>query len=220
MKIGKKILGTILSLGLAIGGVTAAYTPATVSAEIMTVYAPSIYYNYHIGSLKRTYDTTFSKGYWANHIWMGGNAHYMSCGTAPLATNLRNPYERSIYNTVNGKYWYKTVSYWSNEKASDDKIVEDRLYLNQISDGKACDSFDELVEHQWNFVDYRPLNVGNRQYEYFTIYVTEEGREYIKDVVFDNYHTQMTASSARADAFSGAWIAEFWVAADKRIGSR
>lgn len=220
MKLGKKLLGTVLSLGLAIGGVTAAYTPATVSAEIQTVYAPSIYDNYHIGNLKCTYDTKFSDGYWANHIWMGGNAHYMSCGTAPLATNWRNPYERSIYNTVNGKYWYKTVSYWSNEKASDEQIIEDRLYLDQLSVGVICDSFDDLVKHQWNFVDYRPLKVGERQYEYFTIYVTEDGREYIKDVVFDSYHTQMTASSARNDAFSSAWVAEFWVAADKRIGSR
>lgn len=222
MKLGKKLLGTVLSLGLAIGGVTAAYTPATVSAQVPHVYAPSIYYNYFIGSIKSAgYEVSFMDGYWANHIWMGGNTYYYSCGTAPLASTY-DPYKRCIYNTVNGRYWYETNEYWVNERASYAKMDEDELYIKSLGvTNILCDNFDELVERGWNFVDYRPLKIKRTgTYEYFTIYVTESGREYIKYVTFLDGQTEPSAASCQTSMFKKAWVQEYWVYADDYVGKR
>lgn len=222
MKLGKKLLGTILSLGLAIGGVTAAYTPATVSAQIPHVYAPSIYYNYFIGHMKSAgYEVSFTEGYRANTKWMGGNTYYYSCGTGPLASTL-DPYARCIYNTVNGRYWYRTNKYWVNERASYAKMDEDAASIRNMGvTSVVCDSFDELVEKGWNYVDYRPLKVKVKgTYEYFTIYVDKNGREYIKYVTFMNGHTEPSAASCQTDVFEKAWVQEYWVYADDYVGKR
>lgn len=217
MKLGKKLLGTILSLGLAIGGVTAAYTPATVSADTLVVYAPSIYQNYFIGTTKsRGYEVSFTDGYWANHIWMGGKTFYYSCGTGPLASTA-DPYKRCIYNTVNGRYWYKTNEYWVNERASYAKMDADEMYIKNLGVTSVLPkNFDELVEHGWNFVDYRPLKSKRTgKYEYYTIYVTESGREYIKDVTFLDGQTSPSAASCQTDVFKKAWVQEYWVGAEE-----